>query len=407
MIGRNIHRNGMETERCPSCGSSEGNPVLHYRDVPAFLFPMPRKAAQEVIRSDIDLFGCATCGHLFQQKVDQALLSTIYVHYYQYYPLDDHEALLPHYREPFQILFGLIAKTSPRLLGGRLLEIGCSKSENMTCFLPYGFTCTGVDPSPMAQEEPLNREIRILHGFYESISLPEKMDVIVSRFSLEHVADLDLHLGKISSDLKDGGLVFLQVPNVSYYLLNRQPFFIAHEHVHYFSLKSLCALFQRFGMFPIAFYEENQPSIVACFRKDGPKVSIECMNLFEYLPAYQAASLAKNREIRAILATENRLVLYGSGLLAFWVLGETSPEELHKIILVDDHPKLWGRFVPSYGVEVKPPSVETFFGTPKVILSLNPFYHDEVIRRLLAFKVPCGVVTIDRDGVRQWDIDQV
>jgi hypothetical protein len=214
-------------------------------------------------------------------------------------------------------------------------------------------------------------------------------------------------MNKISSDLKDGGLVFLQVPNVSYYLMNHQPFFVAHEHIHYFSLKSLCALFQRFGLFPIAFYEENQPSMIACFRKGGPRAAIECVNLFDYLPTYKTASSTKKNEIRTILAAENRLILYGSGLLAFWILAEMSQKDLHKIVVVDDHHKLWGRFLPAYEIEVKPVAAELFRGSPQVILSLNPIYHGEAIRRLLALKVRCGVVIVDREGVRQLDIDKV
>jgi hypothetical protein len=390
---------------CPACGAAGCRPVLKYRNLAAFLFPMPEKEARAVLRKDLVLHACPECGHLFQSGADRALLRRIYEEYYANYPYDASESLAAAYREPFHAMFRLVAATQPRPAGARLLEIGCSKPSNLQPFVDHGFSCLGIDPSPLAEGAP-PPGIEIISGFYESVSLPGKVSVIVSRFSLEHIPDVQAHVAKMRGDLDEGGLVFVQVPNMAYYFRNGQPLFVAHEHIQYFSLRSLGALFRRFGLSPVAFYEEGQPSILACFKKGGAPVTVDAANLFHELPRFKAALPAMRKKIKAALASEARVALYGCGLLMIWLLAEMEPADLGKIVVVDDNQALWGKFVPAYGVEVRPPTPEVFRDSPRIILSLNPLYHDKVIRKLEAWNVRSSVLAIEKNGVREFALGQ-
>lgn len=389
---------------CPACGAGGCANVLDYPDLPVFFFPMPRSDAPRVEQRDLVLHGCGVCGHVFQATVDEDLLKLIYGDYYANYPYDTDEAQVSVYRETFNSMFKLVVTTQPNAAGGRLLEIGCSKADNMAPFVDYGFSCIGIDPSPLAGEGRAVGQVEIISGFYEAVSLPDAVGVIVSRFSLEHIPDAPKYVAKMRTDLEDGGFVFVQVPNLEYYIRNGQPLFGAHEHCHYFTLRSLCALFGRFGMSPVMFYEEDQPSIVACFKKGDTGVRVASANVADKFPAYKSALSLKRRKIDEIFRSADRVVLYGCGLVMIWMLTGISSDELRKVTVVDDNESLWGKFTPTFGIEVKPPDPEEFRDRPRVILSLNPLYYDAVARRLEALNVCLDVVAVEEDGVREYTI---
>lgn len=396
----------MNPAQCPACGGDECEVARRYPKVPAFQFPVSAELAREVVARDLTLQICKSCGHLFQPTIAPSLARLIYEKYYAFYSF----GMLPEtsqvYRQPFMSMFRMVVATLGDIHRQTLLEIGCSKGEGLTPFREMGFTCWGIDPSPHLDQPQSSESLRLISGYYEQTRLPEKVDVIVSRFVLEHAVDLTAHVGKMSDDLVEGGLVFVQVPNVAYYVKELQPFFVAHEHVQYFSLRSLMELFASHGFSPVTFYESGQPSIVACFRKEssGAAVSI-ASNVYDRWPAYAASVDAAQAALAPLVEQAGHRIFYGCGLTFWWVLLITAGRAARDAWLIDDSPASWGLWAPTYSVEIIKPGAECFDGHPTVILTLSMVYHARAIERLREYGRAMTVVRLSAGRIERLELD--
>ena len=385
---------------CPACECGDCTFAISYDRFPVFLFPLAEQKARSVATKKLALHRCRRCGHVFQPFVDGSLMELIYTDYYANYPYDGSESFLPVYREPFDTVFRLLASTQRSFRGGQLIEIGCSSASNLRPFLEHGFSCIGIDPSPLAKTRQPAEGITILHGFYERVRTPVPANVIVSRFCLEHVVDVSMHLDKMRTDLRENGVVVIQVPNVDYYFENAQPLFVAHEHVHYFCLHSLEALFHRFGFSLVASYDAHQPSIIACFeRRSGNGLSTTAPD--DRIGHFATTTDAAKATLKACLDPTEDLILYGCGLAMIWVLNEVGLADLDRVSIVDDNASVWGKHVPASGLEVVAPEASLFGNSPTVMLTMNPVYHGQVIRRLERMRLPMRLIHLDKDGVRE------
>lgn len=367
---------------CPACGAADCGPTMDYRAFPAFLFPMAEEIAGVIESQNLSLHLCAGCGHLFQAEGDPALLSQIYGRYYANYPYDGDEAMNQAYRRPFHLFFDLMLDTHAVGPAPRLLEIGCSRPGNMLPFAEKGYDCVGIDPSPLAEGADVPEGIRIVSGYYEETPLEGKFDIVVSRFNLEHITDLSAHLIKMSQDLREGGRIIVQVPNVAYYLENLQPLFVAHEHIHYFSQHSLVRLFERHGFATVACYSAGQPSVLACFEKRAPGARQAGEPVAALVEEYKANIATKAKELTVQLADKQRVVLYGCGLALYWVLTVLRGRLPSQIVVVDDNPILVGKAIPLHLLPIRRPDPDLLADADLVVLTLNPIYHDGVIARL-------------------------
>jgi len=381
---------------CPACGGFASCSTMNFPDFPAFLFPMAKGLAEKVEVADLELSLCQDCGHIFQAKTDKTLLSRIYCEYYTNYPYDVDEAMTHAYRQPFNQFFDLMLPAHAVGPTAKLLEIGCSRPENMQPFVEKGWTCTGIDPSPLANDANAKSNIRILSGYYEETAAVEPVDVIVSRFNLEHITDLSGHLLKMKHDLKDEGRVIVQVPNVSYYLENRQPLFVAHEHIHYFSQNSLTTLFERFGFTTVACYSAKQPSVLACFEKTtlscGPGDPVAGL-----IEGYKANIFSKADDLARHLRGKERVVFYGCGLALYWVLSVLRDRLPPQVTVIDDNPAHAGKALPFHDFTVHLPTTELLDQADLVILTLNPLYHERVMSRLRSHERPLDLLRIGVD----------
>lgn len=393
---------------CPACDGVMCTTASHIPDHPSFMFPMSMTGAVSVKRAPLSLQICHECGHIFQSAVDHGLIKQIYQDYYADYPYDTDEAMIEPYRVPFLLFTKLILESHCKDQGV-LVEIGCSKVENLIPFASLGFRCIGIDPSPLSGNFATpDKNIKIFEGYYETTQVNEKVNVIVSRFNLEHIVDVSSHVQKMFDDLQDGGLVFIQVPNIELWLENGQPLFAAHEHPQYFCLASLCALFKRFGFSMVSFYSSGQPSIIACFEKTDKAVTVTTPNFYEKFSLYRDAVSRKREELLSLLNSSSPVIAYGCGLTLFWLLSELPHDFLSNLIVVDDNPALHGKYLPAYVLPVQAPTPDLFEAGATVILTLNSIYHPKVVERLkrLQSTMPIRVLALGVDEIGEFILDE-
>jgi SAM-dependent methyltransferase len=379
---------------CPACGSMDTASALAFSAIPVFLFPVPSTVSKTVECRDVHLNRCSHCSHGFQADIDTAVLKLIYEDYYQYYPLIESETFKRPYREPFNDLFDLISSNLQS--GSRLLDIGCASPSQLIPFRDRGFECTGIDPNPIAQEQP---GLTIVQGYYEEHLFDSPFDVVISRFNLEHIVSLDKYVDRTLRNLSRDGIVVVQVPNLAYYLANRIPMFGAYEHIHYFTLSSLSALFGRHGLQPICFLEAGRPSIVAAFSR-GCSAAADVRFLPRDLwTSYLQERQATDQQFRSLIKSFARPQLYGAGINVFWALPILDSVGRKPTAIFDDNVALEGLALPAYDLSICRAQEAAFSDADVVVLTLNPMYHDSVANRLRAWRPELPIIRLDSNGV--------
>lgn len=195
------------------------------------------------------VYFCECCGHLQTNE-----LENLHQYYAEEYEInltsEDDDQLYaiingqPVYRAVHQANT-LMSKVKFKH-GWRVIDYGCAKSQTLKNVLgqnsdinPFMFDVTDKyipywQTFPKAAEWSTHTPNPAWDG---------TMDVVLSFYALEHVADLHEAIGNIKKLLKPGGIFYFLVPNV----YENAADFIVADHVNHFSRSSLNALLLRNG----------------------------------------------------------------------------------------------------------------------------------------------------------------
>lgn len=139
---------------------------------------------------------------------------------------------------------------------GDLLEIGCSKGYFIEAANENGWNATGIDISDSAVEycRSINLDVHKTN-ISELYSLNKKFDAIVLKHVFEHLPDPIGALKIFKDNLKDDGIIFLDVPHASYYkaklLKDRSKYYNIKyggaQHYYYYNPETMEKLFNKMG----------------------------------------------------------------------------------------------------------------------------------------------------------------
>ncbi len=159
--------------------------------------------------------------------------------------------------------------------GKRILDLGCGNGQMLRKLTDRFEELYGVDISPSRLVEARNNvklafptdahKFRFIEAnLDESLLLPaDFFDVIICIATIEHVYDIFLLVSEMKRVLKSGGFVVAEVPNIAY--VKHRLALVAGQlpvtsspfkweqigwdggHIHYFTMKKFCWLFQSQG----------------------------------------------------------------------------------------------------------------------------------------------------------------
>lgn len=144
--------------------------------------------------------------------------------------------------------------------GSKVLDIGCSNGVFLDIFKNHGWKTFGVEPSESGKTAA-KKGHKISKKYFEKTTFPNNyFDLIIMNHTLEHVGDADLVLKKIHSILKNGGILFVDVPNAggfgSRILKSKWPYRLPLEHRYQFTYDSLSRKMKKAG-FNIRFWKSR------------------------------------------------------------------------------------------------------------------------------------------------------
>lgn len=228
---------------CNVCDSEKMNTVYESAD------NLSVTTMNKIVPGRTFVYFCESCGHLQTDELNN--LSQYYAEEYEVNLASEDEDQLyaivngqPVYRAVHQA--NTLMKKVGFKHGWRVLDYGCAKSQTLKNLLGQG---TDINPFmfdvtdkyiPYWQTFPKAAE---WSTHTTNSAWDGTMDVVLSFYALEHVADLHEAISNIKKLLKPSGFFYFLVPNV---YANAADFIVA-DHVNHFSRSSLSTLLMRNG----------------------------------------------------------------------------------------------------------------------------------------------------------------
>lgn len=237
----------MTRSDCRSCGGSSLERVLSLGQTPlANALLTEEQLTEPEARYPLDLAFCPDCSLV--QITETVPPEQLFSHYLYFSSFSD--TMLRHAE---QIARRLI---DSRHLGpdSLVIELASNDGYLLQFYRQAGIPVLGIEPAANIAEAARQRGIPTLTEFFgrpvaaELRTADKLADVVHANNVLAHVSDLNGFVSGIAAVLKPGGVAVIEVPHVKTMLEKLEFDTIYHEHLCYFSLIALQALFKRHGL---------------------------------------------------------------------------------------------------------------------------------------------------------------
>ena len=356
---------------CRSCGSSSLVPMLDLGVTPLADRLMNDKTLREPEPvCPLTVVMCRDCSLVqIRETVDPRVLFGADYPYYS----SVSEGLLRH----FAGTAAAARKRRPVDASSLVVELASNDGYLLKNYVQDGVPVLGIDPAPGPVEVARKRGVDTLHAFFtrelaaELANSGRQADILHANNVLAHVADTNGFVAGIALVLKEDGLAVIECPYVRDLVDHCEFDTIYHQHLCYFSVTALDALFRRHGLVlvdveRVAIHGGSLRLFVA--RQGSPNAAVKAILAEERElgldgPAYYESFAERVRTLRTRLrdlvgqlkADGARIVGYGAAAKACTLLAYTGIGADQLECLVDKSTFKQGWYFPGNHLPVRSP----------------------------------------------------
>ena len=239
------HRTGA---RCRSCASTDLSIFLSLGDLPlSDGFLEARQLPDNEPRYPLDVAFCSSCSlvQILETVPPEELFGADYPYFSSFT-----DTLLRHSEANVK------ERIAERKLGADSLVVELASNDGylLQYYQAAGVPVLGIDPAPGPVAAARAKGIDTCQAFFglefaqQLVAEGRRADVIHANNVLAHVAETNGFVQGIATLLKDDGVAVIECPYVKDLIEHGEFDTIYHEHLCYFSVTSLCALFSRHGL---------------------------------------------------------------------------------------------------------------------------------------------------------------
>jgi len=227
---------------CPICRGDVFRPLFRAAS-PVFMMVRTDARPQPDWFAELDIVQCLACAHAFNRNFDDALASRLYGDV----PLTN----FPVHPSMLGRLASLTDWLGDIIQGRRILEIGGGSGHLARVLSRSAAEVVLYEPCQgLTRDLVPEPNIRLVPATYPQGAV-EKVDVVICRQVIEHIADPLSLLRDIRRSLPIGGFAYLEVPDADYIDANAALPDLHLQHVQYFTRSTFYALAVRAGLMPL------------------------------------------------------------------------------------------------------------------------------------------------------------
>lgn len=366
--------------KCEICNSIEAHHIHRQK------FALPDLA--EPVHYDV--VACYRCGFTFASNIpSQTMLNNSYQAAENHIHKDIASGLAQIHQDFFEFITTKI--TIPT--NAHILDVGSGMGHFLRQFQQAGFLhLTGIEPSSAAVKlGKLTYNLDIHNDNIDSFTSTSTYDLITLCGVLEHIAELQNAVHKLSTLLTVNGHLFVAVPNAPTFgnTPNPEPFLeFALEHINFFSKVSLDNLLRQAGFVEVVtdsrsndFYGNRY--LLGLYRKISPEEHEQVEVSIDTLTAASMHSYVKNSILQQICVTSitaqfvdtgEPLLIWGAGSLTSRLLCSTDLASANVIAIIDRNRTLQGKYI--LGIPIVGDEVLAQFPGTTVLIASTTYSHE-------------------------------
>ena len=324
--------------QCLTCESKDFEILYKIKEFPLFWGAIPKNKVSDIPSYPLEISFCKQCGLVQQTKlVDEEIINKIYTADYYNCPSPITSGMGVSEIEKFLRFFKKCNN-----LPSKLLEIACFDGYILRKLSAEKWDVYGCDPSSMADIAIKNLGIKkIKKSFFSSSSYPKNFfDVIIFRNLLEHMYDLHSFLSNVNNCLVENGKIFIDVPNLKE-IIKRGGFgLFFHQHITYFTIKTLSILLSKNG-FKVQNYFEGKPNLfVEAIKTENKSEKFVKENNKDLNDLSQNSKLMTEKILFYFNQRDiNKIILFGSSAVSTTLIRLLNDKQKDKIKLIVDNDK--------------------------------------------------------------------
>ncbi|MEE4204402.1 MAG: class I SAM-dependent methyltransferase [Halieaceae bacterium] len=393
---------------CRVCGSKGLEPILDYGLMPASDgFISPAQLAHDTQCYPLTLVLCQQCTllQLLDSVPSTELFGTDYV-----YLSSASSSWVAHAKQLVHVLIEELSLDHR----SRVIELASNDGYLLQHFVARGVPVLGIEPAPVpatvAQERGIpTRQTFFSHAEAENLLQCGPADLIVANNVLAHVTDINDVVSGIARLLAPNGMLVFEVPWVGSLLGNTAFDTVYHEHLCYFSVRSLLTLFDKYGLHIIQIEQlATHGGSIRCrvTRENAPDDSVAEMLRLEReqqlntLDPFQQFADRACRHAKAIAShlserrrQRQRVASYGAAAKGTILLTTLGDEAKHLMYVADINVKKQGRYVPGLKLPIVPPR-QLLADQPDAVLLLPWNLASEITEQLAPYLQAGGELII-------------
>jgi SAM-dependent methyltransferase len=388
----------IETNRteahCRSCGSQDLSIFLSLGDLPLSDGLLEaRQLVDNEPRYPLDVAFCSSCSlvQILETVPPEELFGADYPYFSSFT-----DTLLRHSEA------NVTERINERKLNGSSLVVELASNDGylLQYYQARGVPVLGIDPAPGPVAAARKKGIDTLEAFF-GLTLAKKLaaegswaDVIHANNVLAHVADTNGFVAGIAALLKDAGVAVIECPYVKDLIEHGEFDTIYHEHLCYFSVTALSALFNRHGLYitrvvPLSIHGGSLRVFVE--KKNAPEQSVR-----DYIAAEKKLGLDRldyyadfsnrvhqirtelNGLLQGLKDRKARIVGYGAAAKGTIMLNYVGIGQETLDFVVDRNTHKQGRYIPGVRLPIAAPE-RVLAEQPDYVLILPWNFKDEII----------------------------
>lgn len=353
------------SDGCDLCGhrTTETLGARHFAGIPT---------TEGLLEFQVSLVCCNRCGLIFQEpRIDVEKMARYYATMYREERWRPAEFKGSQFscRDAF-----VLSLASERHVRGKALEVGCADGTTLERLMRAGFEVTGIEPSLQNADACRAKGVQVHAEVYDRLPRAfDTFDVVLSYYVIEHVLSPADFLAFCNSCLRDGGLLFLEAPDLGAYKTSETStdllFFL--EHQTHLSRATMAMYLERSGFELVRFSDQASNGFgmhLAAVKTGRPlRASVVSVpstakqDALALVEDYRSLLRLTDSIIQARLGNifpeagpDRRVVLFGAGGLARRLLETLGARIRHVAYIMDNNPSKWGTAI--RGVDVRAPA---------------------------------------------------